>query len=48
MKQEIIPVGCVLPICAESTCFNSHQMSALVGGGGGVVAISVRMTLSPK
>ena len=32
MKQESIPVGCVLPTCTNCTCFNSHQMSALVVG----------------
>ena len=26
--QESIPVGCILPACANCTCFNSHQMSA--------------------
>ena len=30
--QESIPVECVLPACVDHTCFNSHQMSALVGG----------------
>ena len=30
MKQENIPVGCGLPTCTNCTCFNSHQMSALV------------------
>ena len=32
-KQESIPIRCVLPTCADHTCFNSHQMSALVEGG---------------
>ena len=31
--QESIPVECVLPACVDHTCFNSHQMSALVGEG---------------
>ena len=34
MKQENITVGCLLPICTNCTCFNSHQMSALVVGEG--------------
>ena len=32
MKQESIPVGCMLPICADSTCFDGRRMSALVRG----------------
>ena len=31
LKQENIPVGCVPPTCANSTCFNSHKVRALVG-----------------
>ena len=30
-EQESISLGCVPPACADRTCFNSHQMSALVG-----------------
>ena len=26
-----IPVRCIPPICTDHTCFNGHQMSALVG-----------------
>ena len=33
LKQESIRVGCVPPVCADRTCFNSHQMSAPVDGG---------------
>ena len=32
-EQESISLGCVPPACADRTCFNSHQMSALVGRG---------------
>ena len=31
-KQESIPVGCVLPTCANCTCFSSHQVSEVVEG----------------
>ena len=31
-EQKSIPVACIPPTCADHTCFNSHQMSALVGG----------------
>ena len=30
-KQESIPVGWVIPACADRNCFNSHQMT--VAGG---------------
>ena len=33
LLKESIPVGCVLPACTNRTCFNSQQVSALVGGG---------------
>ena len=32
MKQESMPVGNFTPVCTNQMCFNSHQMSALVGG----------------
>ena len=28
-RQESIPVGCILNVCVDYTCFNGHQMSAL-------------------
>ena len=31
--QDSIPVGCVPSTCTNRTCFNSHPMSALGGGG---------------
>ena len=34
IPKESIQVGCVPPICADGTCFNSHQILALVGEGG--------------
>ena len=30
-RQESIPVGCILNVCVDYTCFNGHQMSALWG-----------------
>ena len=34
-QQESIPVGCIPPVCADHTCFNSHQTSAPTGWAGG-------------
>ena len=36
-RQESIPVGYILSACADYMCFNSLNMSALVGGGGAEV-----------
>ena len=30
-KQESIPMGCIPCACVDRNCFNSHQMSVLVG-----------------